>query len=192
MGFSFSMDLFSLVLIGVGLAMDCFAVSLGIGTSNMARTFRPVFRLSFHFGLFQGLMTLLGWLVGTTIAQLIASFDHWVALALLGWVGTKMIIDGIRPDQVEEKRMDPSRGGTLVLLAVATSLDAMAVGLSLAIIKVDILSSSLVIGVISTIFSLAGLGLGTRLGGTFGKRMEILGGLILNGIGLRILFTHLY
>lgn len=186
------MDLFSLIFIGVGLAMDCFAVSLGIGTSNMARSFRPVFRLSFHFGLFQGLMTLLGWLVGSTIAQFIASFDHWVALALLGWVGTKMIVDGIKPDQVDEKRIDPSRGGTLILLALATSLDAMAVGLSLAIINVDILSSSLVIGIISTIFSLLGLGLGTRLGATFGKRMEILGGLILNGIGLRILLTHLF
>lgn len=185
------MDLFSLVFTGIGLAMDCFAVSLGIGTTNVARSFRPVFRVSFHFGLFQGLMTLLGWLVGTTIAQLISTIDHWVAFALLAWVGTRMVISGLKSEQAQENPIDPSRGRTLVLLAVATSLDAMAVGLSLALVKMDILSSSLLIGVISTIFSLVGLGLGNRLGNTFGKRMEIVGGLILNGIGLRILFTHL-
>ena len=185
------MDSFSLIFIGIGLAMDCFAVSLGIGTTKMALNIRPVFRLSFHFGLFQGLMTLLGWLVGSTIAQLIASFDHWIALALLAWVGTRMIIEGFKPDQEEVRRSDPSRGGTLVLLAVATSLDAMAVGLSLAIVNVDILSSSLLIGIISTLLSLVGLMIGARLGKTFGKRMEIVGGVILNGIGLRILITHL-
>jgi putative Mn2+ efflux pump MntP len=185
------MDFISLVFIGIGLAMDCFAVSLGIGTTNMAHSFRPVFRLSFHFGLFQGLMTLLGWLVGSTVAQLIASFDHWIALALLAWVGTRMILEGLKPDQEEIKNNDPSRGGTMILLAVATSLDAMAVGLSLAIVKVNILSSSLVIGVISTLLSLVGLLLGNRLGKTFGRRMEIVGGIILNGIGLRILITHL-
>ncbi len=186
------MDLFSLVFTGVGLAMDCFAVSVGIGTTNAARSFRPVFRLSFHFGLFQGLMTLIGWLVGTTIAQLIANFDHWIALGLLTWVGARMIIEGFKPDQDEVKRNDPSRGGTLVLLAVATSLDAMAVGLSLAIANVNILSSSLMIGVISTVLSLVGLMLGNRLGLSFGKRMEIVGGLILIGIGVRILITHLF
>lgn len=186
------MDLFSLLFIGIGLAMDCFAVSLGIGTGNIALSFRPVFRLSFHFGLFQGMMTLLGWLVGSTIAQLIANFDHWVALGLLAWVGTRMIIDGFKKDKDEKKRSDPSRGGTLVLLAVATSLDAMAVGLSLALVNVNIVISSLLIGMISALLSLLGLMLGHRLGVAFGKRMEIVGGLILNGIGLRILITHLF
>jgi putative Mn2+ efflux pump MntP len=136
-------------------------------------------------------MTLIGWLVGSTIAQLIANFDHWIALALLAWVGTRMIIEGFKPDQEEVRRSDPSRGGTLILLAVATSLDAMAVGLSLAVVNVDIFSSSLLIGIISTFLSLVGLMIGARLGKTFGKRMEIVGGLILNGIGLRILITHL-
>ena len=137
-------------------------------------------------------MTLLGWLVGSTIAQLIANFDHWIALGLLAWIGTRMIIEGFKPDQEVAKRSDPSRGGTLVLLAVATSLDAMAVGLSLAVVNVDILSSSLLIGIISTSLSLVGLMLGSHLGLAFGKRMEIVGGLILIGIGLRILITHLF
>lgn len=186
------MDLISLIFTGIGLAMDCFAVSLGIGTTTAARSFRPVFRLSFHFGLFQGLMTLLGWLVGSTVAQLIANVDHWIVLVLLAWVGTRMIIDGFKPARLEIHKTDPSRGGTLVLLAVATSLDAMAIGLSMAIIQVNIWSASLLIGVISTALSLVGLMIGNRLGLAFGKRMEIVGGLILNGIGLRILFTHLF
>jgi manganese efflux pump family protein len=185
------MDLFALIFTGVGLAMDCFAVSLGIGTGSRARTVRPIFRLSFHFGLFQGLMTLIGWLVGSTIANLIASLDHWLVMGLLGWVGIRMIIEGFKPFEDETRRTDPSRGGTLILLSVATSLDAMAVGLSLAIIKVDIISSSLIIGVISAALSLFGLLVGKRLGLAFGKRMEIIGGLILLFIGLRILITHL-
>ena len=186
------MDLISLIFTGIGLAMDCFAVSLGIGTTNMVRSFRPVFRLSFHFGLFQGLMTLFGWLVGSTVAQLISNVDHWIVLALLVWVGTRMIIEGFKPVGQAANQADPSRGGTLVLLAVATSLDAMAVGLSMAIIKVNIWSASLLIGVITTFLSLIGLMIGNRLGMAFGKRMEIIGGLILNGIGLRILYTHLF
>jgi putative Mn2+ efflux pump MntP len=186
------MDLISLTFIGLGLAMDCFAVSLGIGAGNTSRGVRPVFRLSFHFGLFQGGMTLLGWLVGTTIAQLIASVDHWVALALLGWVGIRMIIEGFKSEEDEKPRVDPSRGGTLIMLAVATSLDAMAVGLSLALIQVNIWAASLLIGVISLVLSLVGLLVGNRLGTTFGKRMEVVGGLILIGIGLRILLTHLF
>ncbi len=172
--------------------MDCFAVSLGIGAGNMARSVRPIFRLSFHFGLFQGLMTLVGWLVGTTVAQLIANFDHWVVVVLLGWVGTRMIIEGLKPEGAEQHRTDPSRGSMLVMLAVATSLDAMAVGLSLAIVKVNIYYASLMIGVITLALSLAGLLIGNRLGTAFGRRMEIIGGLLLNGIGLRILITHLF
>lgn len=186
------MDLFSLIFTGIGLAMDCFAVSLGIGTGTAARTVRPIFRLSFHFGLFQGLMTFIGWLVGSTVANYIDTLDHWLVLALLGWVGGRMIIEGTKPVEDEKPGPDPSRGGTLVLLSVATSLDALAVGLSLAIVKVNIWSSSLIIGVISAALSLVGLMVGKRLGLAFGKRMEIIGGLILIFIGLRIFITHLF
>lgn len=186
------MDLFGIIFIGAGLAMDCFAVSLGIGTGgSAARSIHPIFRLSFHFGLFQGLMTLTGWLLGSTIAHMVANFDHWIIMGLLGWVGTRMIIQGANPHPENSYKSDPSRGSTLILLAVATSLDAMAVGLSLAIVNVNILTSSLIIALISSAMSLAGIFLGHRLGKAFGQRMEIIGGLILNGIGLRIFLTHL-
>jgi manganese efflux pump family protein len=176
--------------IAVGLAMDAFAVSLGVGTTGQANDFRSRFRLAFHFGLFQSLMTLLGWLVGSTIASYINSFDHWVALALLGYVGVNMIRSGFGK-QRDCMAPNPSRGRTLMMLCVATSLDALAVGLSMAMIQAPVLAPSLMIGVVCLTLSTIGLVTGTRLGETFGKKMEILGGMILIGIGLEILVSHL-
>jgi putative Mn2+ efflux pump MntP len=185
------MEWYATVFVALGLAMDAFAVSLGIGTSGSARSLRPVFRVSFHMGLFQGLMTFIGWLAGTTIASLVNAFGHWLAMGLLAFVGTRMIRSGLSSD-LEAERNDPSRGSTLMLVCVACSIDAMAVGLSMAMLKVEILSPSLVIGVVTLALSLLGLLLGGRLGERFGKRMEVLGGVILNGIGLRILLTNLF
>lgn len=184
------MEWYATLFVAVGLAMDAFAVSLGIGASGSARSPRPVLRVAFHMGLFQGLMTFLGWLVGSSIANLIAAFDHWVAFVLLAFVGTRMVISGAGKDD-ETQKDDPSRGGTLVLVCVATSIDAMAVGLSLAMLKIEIISPSMVIGIVTLGLSLFGLMVGGRLGARFGKKMEILGGLILNGIGIRILLSHL-
>jgi putative Mn2+ efflux pump MntP len=178
------------LLIAIGLAMDAFTVSLGIGTTGRASAPRSVFRPSFHFGLFQGLMPILGWLAGSRVVHLIADFDHWIALGLLAYVGGQMIRSGLGSDGITYKS-DPSRGGTLVMLSVATSIDAFAIGLSLAMLQVNILYPSVVIAVVTGGLSLAALKVGHRLGETFGKRMEILGGVILNGVGLRVLITHL-
>lgn len=185
------MEWYTSLLIAVGLAMDAFAVSVGIGTTQLASQPRPVFRLSFHMGLFQGLMTFLGWLLGSSIASLISSFDHWIAMGLLAFVGTRMVASGLHPEE-ETKKSDPSRGGSLLVICIATSIDAMAVGLSMAMVKSDIFTPSIIIGVVTLLLSLIGLRAGNFLGEKFGSRMEILGGLILNGIGLRILFTHLF
>jgi putative Mn2+ efflux pump MntP len=141
-------------------------------------------------GLFQGLMAFLGWLAGESIVHLIAGVDHWIAVLLLAFVGTRMILSGIRGPE-EKPANDPSRGGPLILICVATSIDAMAVGLSLAMLEVSILGPSLMIGLVTLGLSLVGLLTGRFLGSRFGQRMEILGGLILIGIGLQILFTHL-
>ena len=180
----------TILLIAVGLAMDAFAVSLGIGTAQRANTPRAKFRLAFHFGLFQGLMTFLGWLAGSTVALLIAQVDHWVALALLGWVGFNLIRSGLSADR-ETYTADPSRGQTLMVLSVATSIDAFAVGMSAGMLKIPIVESSATITVVTFALSLAGLLAGNRLGQKFGKRMEVVGGLILIGIGIRILVSHL-
>ena len=184
------MGFVEILFIAVGLAMDAFAVSLGIGTSRLASGRRPIFRLSFHFGLFQALMPILGWLAGTRIEPVIKNFDHWIALILLSWVGGRMIRSGLSSEETSYSS-DPSRGGMLVLLSVATSIDALAVGLSLAMLGVSILLPSVVIGIVAGTLSLVGLLAGNRLGEAFGKRVEVLGGLILIGIGLRVLITHL-
>jgi putative Mn2+ efflux pump MntP len=184
------MNLAEILLIAVGLAMDSFAVSLGAGTTGFINGPRPIFRLSFHFGLFQALMPILGWLAGSRVASLISSFDHWIAMGLLAFVGIRMIRSGLGHAD-EAGRADPSKGGTLVMLSVATSIDAFAVGLTLAMLQVQILYPSVVIGVVTAGLSLSALLLGNRLGETFGRRMEVIGGLILIGIGLRLVLAHL-
>lgn len=185
------MPFWTIFLIAIGLAMDCFAVSLGVGTAGTAVGLRPTFRLFFHFGLFQGGMTLLGWLAGKTVVTYIASVDHWVAFGLLVFVGLRMLRGGLRKNGEYPSIPDPSRGMTLVMLSVATSIDALAVGLSLALLDVNVFWAALLIGGVSAVLSLVGLLLGNQLGLRFGKSMEILGGIILIGIGLRVLITHL-
>ncbi|BCY19458.1 MAG: manganese efflux pump [Chloroflexi bacterium] len=188
------MDTATTLIISVGLAMDAFAVSLGVGTSpsdNAEPAWRRVLRISFHFGLFQGLMTLLGWLLGSTIAGLISAVDHWVAFGLLAWVGGRMVKEGLNPDE-DCRCEDITHGKTLLVLCVATSIDAMAVGLSLAMLQVNILSASAVVAVITLFLSLFGGFAGHQLGSHFGKKMEVAGGLILIGIGLRIVASHLF
>lgn len=180
----------TILIIAVGLAMDVFAVSLGIGTTQQANGLRPTFRLSFHMGLFQGGMTLLGWLMGQLVVELIAGIDHWVAMILLTFVGVRMIRSGLSSES-ETHRDDPSRGFNLVILSVATSIDALAVGLSMALISANILASSLLIALVSSALSIIGLRIGDRLGKHFGKRMEVLGGLLLIGIGVRIVIGHI-
>jgi putative Mn2+ efflux pump MntP len=185
------MSFADVVLIAVGLAMDAFAVSLGIGTTHYADGPRPLFRLSFHFGLFQALMPILGWLIGSRIAALIAPVDHWIALGLLAFIGIRMIRSGLDPDGAGHLT-DPSHGMTLIMLSVAVSIDAFAVGLSLAMLNVNIIYPAVIIGVVTSVLSLIGLLAGHRLGKQFGRSMEVLGGLILIGIGLRVVITHLF
>ena len=185
------LNLLEIILIAIGLAMDCFAVSLGIGTNNIQKTRRMVLRLAFHFGLFQGGMAFLGWLAGRQVADIISGVDHWVAFALLLWVGGRMLI-GNGKDSDDCQTQDQTKGSTLVMLSIATSIDALAIGLSLALIDGSILVSSLVIGITSFVFSVTGFLLGDRLGCRFGKRMEQLGGLVLIGIGIKVLLSHLF
>ncbi len=185
------MSILTVFLISIGLAMDCFAVSLGVGTAGNARGARPAFRLFFHFGLFQAGMTLLGWLAGSTVAVYIANVDHWVAFGLLLFVGARMLRGGLSKNGEGPSIPDPSRGMTLVMLSIATSIDALAVGLSLALLSVNVPLAALLIGGVSAVLSLLGLLLGKQLGMRFGKLMEVVGGVILIGIGLRVLLTHL-
>ena len=184
------MSLFEILLIAISMAMDAFAVCLGAGTQEQTAGRRPGFRLAFHFGLFQFLMPIFGWIAGTTIVSYISTFDHWVAFGLLAFVGIRMIRSGFDPNGEEQKK-DPSRGWTLVLLSIAVSIDALAIGFSLALVGVTIWYPAVVIGVVTGLISWLGIYLGNRLGQRFGKRMEIIGGIVLIIIGVRILLSHL-
>lgn len=183
------MSTIEVILLAVGLAMDASAVSLAAAAAGFAKDGRAIFRLSFHFGLFQGMMTLLGWFFGMGLASYVRSFDHWIAFALLAFVGGRMILEGLDTSGETQKK-DPSRGMTMVMLSVATSIDALAVGLSLAVLDINIWYPSLMIGLITALMSLMAIRIGKKLGSLFGKKMEVAGGLILIGIGIKIVLTH--
>lgn len=179
-----------ILFLAIGLAMDATAVSLGVAAAGGAVGVRPIFRLSFHFALFQGLMTLLGWLVGTGFAHLISSVDHWVATGLLVIIGARMIRAGLS-HEAQPKVSDPSRGMSLIALSIATSIDALAAGISLAMLAVTIAAPALIVALVTAAMSLGALLVGNKLGQAFGRRMEILGGVILFAVGLRLLVAHL-
>lgn len=185
------MSLLTLLGIATGLAMDAFAVSIGVGLNARQVSARATVRLAWHFGLFQFLMPVIGWLAGLTVERWIGGIDHWVAFGLLAAIGGHMIYEAKWGDEEQRAAKDPTRGATLVVLSVATSIDALAVGLSLALLGVEIWYPAVVIGIVAFSFTAAGLHLGRRFGALFGKRMEVLGGLILIGIGVKILLDHL-
>jgi putative Mn2+ efflux pump MntP len=186
------LDSLSLVALSVALAMDAFAVALAAGAILRPLTFRPCFRLAFHFGLFQGLMPVIGWLAGLTVQSFVAAWSHWLAFLLLITIGGRMVYEALTADEGEERVTDPSRGMTMVALSVATSIDALAVGLTLAMIDVEVWIPSLVIGLVACLFTVLGLFLGTRTGRLWGKRVEVAGGTILIIIGLKILLSAFF
>jgi putative Mn2+ efflux pump MntP len=179
------------LIIAVGLGMDAFAVALAVGARRSTLTFRPLFRLSFHFGLFQFLMPVLGWFCGSQIEQYIRDFDHWLAFGLLGFIGGKMIWESLSSDHTAKAASDPTRKWSLVALSVATSIDALAVGLSMAFLQIDIWAPSVIIGIVAATMTALGMVFGRQLGVRFGKRMELIGGLVLIGIGIKIVIEHL-
>lgn len=179
-----------IVLIAVSLAMDAFAVSLVAGASGQARGAREKFRLSFHFGLFQFFMPLIGWALGVSVVAHIALASRWIAFGLLAFIGSRMIRSGLSQEE-RIRGKDLTRGWTLVILCVATSIDALAVGFTLAMLNVNVWIPCVVIGVVTSALSLVGVRLGNHLHTTFAARAELVGGIILIAIGLRILLTSL-
>ncbi|WP_022665146.1 manganese efflux pump MntP family protein [Desulfospira joergensenii] len=182
------MDTIDILIIALALAMDAAAVSLGAASAGYAGNKRAVFRLAFHFGLFQALMPLLGYFLGISFVSYVQAFAHWIAFALLLFVGGRMLISGM--DKTGETlKKDPSKGMTMVVLSIAVSLDAMAVGVSFAMMEVRIWMPVLVIGLVTSAVSWLAIMIGRRLGDLFGKSMEIVGGLVLVGIGIRIVLA---
>ena len=186
------MDFLTLIGIAVGLSMDALAVAIGTSVGLRGVTPRQVFRLSFHFGLFQALMPILGWTLGSLAAGYIRDYDHWVAFALLMFVGFKAVYEALAGgDEDGAPRRDPTRGWNLMLLSVATSIDALAVGLTFAMLGIVVWYPAIVIGCITAALTLVGMLCGSWLGRRFGKIMEVLGGLVLIAIGVKILAGHI-
>lgn len=186
-----TMHLFDIVVISIGLAMDASAVSMAAAACGYAQNPRAVFRLAFHFGLFQFMMPVIGWLLGTGFVSYVRAVDHWIAFGLLAFVGGRMVREGL--SQTDEcLHRDPSKGLTMVMLSVATSIDALAIGLGLAVMDVNIWYPSVMIGIITCAMSVAAIYIGKRVGSAFGSKMEVVGGIILIGLGLKILIPALF
>jgi len=170
--------------------MDAFAVSIMCGATITEHRYRHAVRASFSFGLFQGVMPVLGWLVGVSFRNHIVAFDHWVAFGLLGAIGVKMIYDSFHQDCCGGNCV-LLKPGTLFMLSIATSIDALIVGVGFALLDVSIIKAAILIGVITFIICLAGFYLGHRTGRLLGGRAEFVGGVILIGLGVKILCEHL-
>lgn len=186
------MEIFNLLAIAVALAMDAFAVAIATGVNLKTVSIRQTFRLSWHFGFFQAMMPVIGWSAGLTVRAYIEQYDHWVAFGLLVFVGGNMIREAFEDDKDYQEKKDPTKGMTLVMLSVATSIDALAVGLSIALLKISIWSSALIIGIVAGMFTIIGLHLGQKIGSAtrLSHWAEIVGGTVLLIIGLKILYDH--
>jgi putative Mn2+ efflux pump MntP len=184
------MDLLSILLIAIGLSMDCVAVAIASGLAIGKVRAREAVKMGALFGGLQGMMPLIGWLLGSTLIALISGFDHWVAFGLLAFIGGKMIYEAVKGEG-KKGEGDPFTLRVLLALAVATSIDALAVGLSFSILEVQILIPAAIIGVVCFCLSSMAALASSRLGALFGSRVKLLGGSILILIGLRILLEHL-
>lgn len=179
-------------LIAVSLALDAFAVAVSSGISVRGFGVRLALKVGLYFGFFQFSMPLIGWLLGSGLSTYIIAIDHWVAFGLLGVIGGRMVWEAAHKDcSVPDSGPSELPAKRLVVLAVATSIDALAVGVSMAFMDVNIISSAALIGAVAFVLSVFGGLLGKKLGCLFQKRAEIVGGLVLIGIGAKILFEHL-
>jgi manganese efflux pump family protein len=184
------MDILTLFFVAFALAMDAFAVSISAGAYLIKADARQTFRLAFHFGLFQFMMPVIGWFAGSSFAGLIASVDHWIAFGLLAVIGGKMVVESFSNEH-DAVHKDVSRGWSLISLSIATSIDALAVGLSLSMLNAEIISPSLIIGIVAGGMSFVGIRIGEKASHHLGRHMEFIGGVIVILIGARILAEHL-
>lgn len=184
-------------LLAIGLAMDCFAISIASGIILKRVRLRPMLTMAFFFGLFQGLMPLLGWRFANAFSSMIESFDHWVAFFILAFLGGRMIVESFKEEDCRHE-YDPTRLKVILALAVATSIDALAVGISFALLGFrqlsDVLPSIGIIGLVSFVLTLTGLVIGIRFGCGIARKLraELWGGIILVLIGVKILIEHLF
>lgn len=177
-----------ILLISIGLAMDAFAISISSGLTIKKLKVQNAFKIALFFGGFQAIMPVLGWISGISIKNYIAGIDHWIAFGILSVIGIKMIYESVKIEK-EKNKMNILNTKVLFILAVATSIDAFAVGVSFVFLSVAIIKPAVIIGIITFIMSFTGVFIGERIGHLFEDKIEIVGGLILIGIGIKILLT---
>lgn len=177
-------------LIALGLALDAFSVAIVGGVTTGRPRLRDAFKIAGFFGLFQGIMPWIGWEAGGLMADIITGVDHWIAFVLLCMIGLHMILESVKPGS-RAKSLNLVNVRTLLLLSIATSIDALAVGVGLAFVETTIIRTAVIIGLVTFALSLVGYYIGNKIGRVGGDKVRILGGVILIGIGLRILIEHL-
>jgi putative Mn2+ efflux pump MntP len=183
------MDYFTLTMLALGLSFDTFAVSVTCGLIRQEMAFWQAARIAFVFAVIQAIMPFIGWLLGSSISNIISNYDHWLAFGLLLLLGVKMIVESQK--ETEEKSIDPYKLATQVKLAIATSIDALIVGLSFAFIQVSVAPALIIIGTVTFLLAMLGMLFGKKTRGFLGSKIEILGGIILIGIGCKILVEHI-
>ena len=184
------MGFFSIFLTGFALSMDAFAVSITKGITLKKINLSIAIKIAFFFGLFQAIMPLIGWLFGMNFELYIRSIDHWIAVILLSFLGIKMILDAIS-DDTKNDTTTYLNNKELIVLSIATSIDALAIGVTFAFLKVNLLLAVLTIGIVCFLISISGVKIGNRFGSKFGNKTGFLGGIILFFIGVKILLDHL-
>lgn len=185
------MDTVSIFLIALGLSVDSFAASVSSGIAIKRIQFHQAARIAFFLAFFQAGMPLLGWMAGLSIKDIIKDYDHWIAFTLLSILGIKMIWESVNTKE-EKKSFNPLKLLVLIGISIATSIDALVIGVSFALLDFPIMSPVVIIGIVTFIASMLGTLLGKKLGNKFSHKFEILGGIILIGIGLHILVEHLF
>ena len=184
------MSFISIFLIALALSMDAFSVAMAIGAAGRGHSSLAVIRLATAFGVFQFVMPILGWLLGKTVVSYISDYDHWIAFALLVIVGLRMIKEYFDKDK-KERTKDPTKGWSLLILSIATSIDALAVGVSFAFFDINIYYASAVIGVVCFIITALGMIFGKALSRILGKKAVLLGGIVLIAIGIKVVVEHM-
>ncbi len=184
------MKILEILLIGIGLSMDAFAVSICKGFSIPKMNLKKSIKIGLYFGLFQAIMPTIGYFLGSVFANFIISIDHWVAFILLSLIGLNMVIEALKSDKSETLN-NSLEFKTMLILSIATSIDALAVGITFAFLNVNILSAVILIGMVTFLISFVGANIGHKFGGKYGKNSEVLGGIVLILIGLKILLEHI-
>jgi manganese efflux pump family protein len=184
------MDLVTIILIAFGLTVDSLAVSISTGLVVSHIRFLQAVRIAFVLAVFQGLMPLLGWFLGSQVRDFIIDYDHWIAFFLLFLIGAKMIYESFKKEG-EKKDFNPLKYSVMIGMAIATSIDALIVGVSFAFISINILLAIIIIGTLTFLVSMSGMFAGKKVGIYFGRKVEFLGGIVLIAIGIKILFEHL-